>query len=244
MPGASILLEVCVDSPVGFHAAIAGGADRIELCSSLAVGGLTPSPGFMAFAGKASRPSRAMIRPRVGDYVYSEDEIDVMRRDIDAARAAGLAGVVIGASLPSYHLDEKTITRLAEHASGMELTLNRTVDMSPDPLAAVDLTMALGFRSILTSGGSLKAPDGAEMIAAMVKRAGDRLEILAGSGINPGNVAQLVQKTGIRAVHGSFSAHWPDIDEKLVRFGYIAPDARETDLATVKQMRAALSGLD
>ena len=93
----------------GFNAAIAGGADRIELCSSLAVGGLTPSPGFMALAAKTSQPSRAMIRPRVGDYVFSEDEIDVMRRDIDAVRAAGLAGVVIGASLASWHLDEKTI---------------------------------------------------------------------------------------------------------------------------------------
>ena len=154
-----VLLEVCVDSPVGLHAAVAGGADRIELCSSLAVGGLTPSPGFIALAAKSPRPSRAMIRPRVGNYVYSEDEIDVMRRDIDAVRAAGLAGVVIGASLASWHHDEKTITRLAKHAEGLELTLNRTVDLSPDPLAAVDMVAALGFRSILTSGGSLKAPD-------------------------------------------------------------------------------------
>ena len=79
-----ILLEVCVDTPAGFNAAVEGGADRIELCSSLSVGGLTPSPGFMAFAAKAARPSRAMIRPRVGSYVFSEEEIDVMRRDIDA----------------------------------------------------------------------------------------------------------------------------------------------------------------
>ena len=109
MPG--ILLEVCVDSVFGFKAAIAGGADRIELCSSLAVGGLTPSPGFIAFAAKSGTPSRVMIRPRVGDYVFSEDEIDVMRRDIDLVRAAGLSGVVIGASLPSWHLDEKAIAK-------------------------------------------------------------------------------------------------------------------------------------
>ncbi len=236
-----VLLEVCVDSPAGLKAAIDGGADRIELCSSLAVGGLTPSPGFIAFAAKTSRPARAMIRPRVGDYIYSEDEIDVMRRDIDAVRAAGLAGVVIGASLPSWHLDEKTITRLAEHAAGLELTLNRTVDMSPDPLAAVDLALSLGFRSILTSGGSLKAPDGIETIAAMVRRAGERLEILAGSGLNPDNARRLIERTGVRAVHGSFSAPWPAIDEKLVRFGYIAPDARETSLAAVRRMKAVLS---
>jgi copper homeostasis protein len=239
----SVLLEVCVDSPVGLNAAIAGGADRIELCSSLAVGGLTPSPGFMVLAAKSARPARAMIRPRVGDYVYSESEIDVMRGDIDAVRAAGLAGVVIGASLASWHLDEKTIRRLAEHAKGLELTLNRTVDMSPDPLAAVDMVVALGFRSILTSGGSLKAPDGMEMIAAMVRRAGGRVEILAGSGLNPDNVRSMVEKTGVREVHGSFAAPWPDIDEKLVRFGYIAPDARETSEAAIRRAKAALASL-
>src|ERR1700761_2851776 len=121
-----ILLEVCVDDPAGFNAADEGGAARIDLCSSLSVGGLTPNPGFMAFAAKGARPSRAMIRPRVGSYVFSEDEIDMMRRDIDCARAAGLAGVVIGGNLPSGQLDEKTTARLAQHASGLELTLHRS----------------------------------------------------------------------------------------------------------------------
>ncbi|HEY4275875.1 MAG TPA: copper homeostasis protein CutC [Rhizomicrobium sp.] len=240
----SVLLEICVDSPVGLKAAIEGGAARIELCSSLAVGGLTPSPGFMVQAARSGRPARAMIRPRVGDYVFTQDEIDVMRGDIDAARKAGLAGVVIGASLPSWHLDEKTIRILAEHAAGLELTLNRTVDMAPDPLAGVDIAASLGFRSILTSGGSLKAPDGIEMIAAMVKRAAGRVEILAGSGLNPDNVRMMVEKTGVREVHGSFAAAWPDpIDEKLVRFGYIVPDARETSQAQVRRAKDALAGL-
>src|SRR5580704_506333 len=126
---AHIFLGVFVGSPAGFNAAVEGGADRIELCSSLSVGGLTPSRGFMAFAAKGTRPSRAMIRPRVGSYVFSEDEIDVMRRDIDAAREAGLAGVVIGANLASGQLDEKTTARLAQHASGLELTLHRSVDL-------------------------------------------------------------------------------------------------------------------
>lgn len=238
-----ILLEVCVDDPAGFHAAIEGGADRIELCSSLSVGGLTPSPGFMAFAAKAARPSRAMIRPRVGSYVFSEAEIDVMRRDIDAARAAGLAGVVIGANLASGQLDEKTIARLAHHASGLELTLHRSVDLMPRPLEAVDIAIGLGFRTILTSGGALKAPDGMETIAAMVARAGDRLEILGGSGLDPANVVSFVQRTGVKAVHGSFSAPWPEIDQKLVRFGFIGNEARQTSRAAIAQVRAAIDSL-
>lgn len=238
-----ILLEVCVDSPAGFNAALEGGADRIELCSSLSVGGLTPSPGFMAFAAKAPKPSRAMIRPRVGSYVFSEDEIDLMRRDIDAARAAGLAGVVIGGNLASGALDEKTTARLAKHAAGLEMTLHRSVDLMPHPLEAVDIAIGLGFRTILTSGGELKAPDGAETVAAMVARAGDRLEILGGSGLNPGNVASFIKATGVRAVHGSFSTPWPQIDQKLVRFGFIGNDARETSAATVRQVRAAIDAL-
>ncbi len=238
-----ILLEVCVDSPAGFNAAVEGGADRIELCSSLSVGGLTPSPGFMVFAAKGARPSRAMIRPRVGSYVFSEDEIDVMRRDIDAAREAGLAGVVIGANLASGALDEKATARLAQQAAGLELTLHRSVDLIPRPLEAVDIAIALGFRTILTSGGQLKAPDGAETVAAMVARAGDRLEILGGSGLNPGNVAAFIQKTGVKAVHGSFSAPWPGIDPNLVRFGFIGNDARETSRATVRRVREAIDSL-
>jgi copper homeostasis protein len=228
---------------VGLHAAVAGGADRIELCSSLAVGGLTPSPGFIALAAKSPRPSRAMIRPRVGDYVYSEDEIDVMRRDIDAAREAGLAGVVIGANLKSGQLDEKTTARLAQHAVGLELTLHRSVDLMPRPLEAVDIAIALGFRTILTSGGQLKAPDGVETVAAMVARAGDHLEILGGSGLNPGNVVGFIQKTGVKAVHGSFSAPWPEIDPNLVRFGFIGNDARETSRDTVRRVREAIDSL-
>jgi len=238
-----ILLEVCVDSAAGFNAAVEGGADRIELCSSLSVGGLTPSPGFMAFAARGARPSRAMIRPRVGSYVFSEDEIDVMRRDIDAAREAGLAGVVIGANLASGALDEKATARLARHAVGLELTLHRSVDLMPKPLEAVDIAIALGFRTILTSGGQLKALDGAETVAAMVARAGDRLEILGGSGLNPGNVVAFIRKTGVKAVHGSFSAPWPEIDPNLVRFGFIGNDARETSRDTVRHVREAIDSL-
>ncbi|RVJ14613.1 copper homeostasis protein CutC, partial [Sinorhizobium medicae] len=114
-----ILLEVCVDDPDGLEAAVAGGADRVELCSALCAGGLTPSPGLMSAAGMPPVPVYAMIRPRAGDFVYDAADLEVMRRDIDAARAAGLAGVVLGASRADGRLDARMLTKLAGHAAGM-----------------------------------------------------------------------------------------------------------------------------
>jgi copper homeostasis protein len=244
MPLAAILLEVSVDNPAGFKAAVAGGADRIELCSSLSLGGLTPSPGLMALAASSSCPSRAMIRPRAGGFTYSEDEIDVMRRDIDAVRAAGLAGVVIGANLPSGLLDEPVLARLTQHAAGLEVALHRSIDLTPEPLAAVELARELGIHTILTSGGCTNALDGAETIVALTRHAGGHLEILAGAGLNPDNVARFIEMTGVRAVHSSCSMPWRDPDPCAVRFGFIAADARQTDLATVQRMKRVLSQLN
>jgi copper homeostasis protein len=243
MPFAGVLLEVSVDSPAGFKAAVSGGADRIELCSSLSLGGLTPSPGLMSLAAGSPCPSRAMIRPRVGGFTYSEDEIDVMRRDIDAVRAAGLAGVVIGANLPSGRLDEEVLARLTQHASGLEIALHRSIDLTPEPLLAVDLARQLGIHTILTSGGRASAIDGAETIATLTRRAGADLEILAGSGLKPDNVARFVEMTGVRAIHGSCSAPWQDPEPRALRFGFITAEARETDLATVRHMKRVLSQL-
>jgi len=175
------------------------------------------------------------------DIEYFE-EIAEQRHLGRAAERLGLSQPALSKSL--RRLEEAMQVKLFDrNAKGLELTLNRTVDMSPDPVAAVDMVAALGFRSILTSGGSLKAPDGIETIAAMVQRAAGRVQILAGSGLNPGNVRMMVEKTGVREVHGSFAAPWPGIDEKLVRFGYIAPDARETSEAAVRQAKAALAAL-
>jgi copper homeostasis protein len=243
MPFAAVLLEVSVDSPAGVNAAVAGGADRIELCSALYLGGLTPSPGLMAFAASSPCASRAMIRPRAGGFTYSEDEIDVMRRDIDAVRAVGLAGVVIGANLASGRLDEEVLARLTQHATGLEIALHRSIDLTPEPLVAVDLARELGIRTVLTAGGCASALDGAETIASLTRRAGDDLEILAGSGLNPDNVARFIEMTGVRAIHSSCSTPWQDPEPRALRFGFIGAHARATDLATVKRMKRVLSQL-
>ncbi len=201
-----VILEVCVDTPAGLAAAIAGGADRIELCSALALQGLTPAPGLMAIAAEAAIPIYPMIRPRHGDFVYGPHDVDAIFRDIDATRDAGLAGVVIGANLPSGELDVETLAMLVAHAEGLGVTLHRAFDLTPDPFAALETAIDLGFEHILTSGCALNAMAGSSMIAALVGQAAGRIAILAGGGVNPSNVAELVARTAVREVHGSCSA--------------------------------------
>jgi len=237
----SILLEVCVDSPKGLLAAVAGGADRIELCAALAIGGLTPSPGLMALAARQPCPSRAMIRPRVGSFVYELREVDVMLGDIDAVRTAGLAGVVIGANHPNGELDMSVLRRLAGQAAGLEIALHRAIDLTPDPLAALDLAIELGCHTVLTSGGKLTAAEGAEMIAALQVRAAGRIEILAGSGVRANNVAALIAATGVTAVHGSCGAPVIDPEPRAAEFGFALSGARDTDQSEVARLKAAIT---
>ena len=140
-----MLLEVCVEDIAGLKAAVAGGGDRVELGSALPLGGLTPSAGLMAVAAKMPVPAYAIIRPRAGNFVYSADELDIMKRDIDAARSAGLPGVVLGASQPDGRLDVDTLTILAAHAQGLGKTLHRAFDLVPDVKEAVEVAVSLVF---------------------------------------------------------------------------------------------------
>lgn len=245
MTTARILLEVCVDTPAGLAAAIAGGADRIELCAALALQGLTPAPGLMAIAAQAPIPIYPMIRPRNGDFCYDAGDLDAMRRDIDAVRAYGLAGVVIGANLPDGQLDLPALEQLVAHSQGLGMSLHRSFDLVPDQAAALEVAIALGFERILTSGGALTAEAGAEAIAALVEQAAGRIAILAGAGVRPGNVADLVRRTGVREVHGSFGGPVPGAnpDSKLGRMGFVPPQLRDTDAAAVAQAVRILRAL-
>ncbi|ATC32583.1 copper homeostasis protein CutC [Caulobacter vibrioides] len=230
-----ILLEVCVDTPAGLAAAIAGGADRIELCAALALQGLTPAPGLMAQAASAPIPIYPMIRPRNGDFCYDEGDVDAIKRDIDAVRAHGLAGVVIGANRPDGALDLPVLEALVAHAQGMGMSLHRSFDLVPDQAEALEIAVQLGFERVLTSGGALTAQAGAEQIAALVEQAAGRIGILAGAGVKPGNVAELVRRTGVREVHGSFSGPIPGAEpsSKLGAMGFVPPELRDTDQAAV-----------
>lgn len=144
----SPVLEVCVDDPEGLSAALEGGAERIELCGALALGGLTPSPGLMAIAARASVPVFAMIRPRAGGFVYTEAEIEVALADIAAVRRAGLAGIVLGVTLPDGRLDRAAISRLRDAADGLPMVLHRAIDVTPD----IEEALERGFFSRTTGG--------------------------------------------------------------------------------------------
>jgi copper homeostasis protein len=233
-----VILEVCVDTPAGLAAAIEGGADRIELCSALALQGLTPAPGLIALAAEARIPIYPMIRPRNGDFVYDAGDLDAIFRDIDAVREAGLAGVVIGANRPTGDLDVDALAMLVAHAEGLGVTLHRAFDLTPDPMAALETAIDLGFERILTSGCALNAMAGAETIAALVERAAGRIAILAGGGVNPSNVAELVARTGVREVHGSCSGPMnyglgQGHEDRAYKLGFVQDGLRDTDQETV-----------
>lgn len=240
-----VLLEVCVDTPAGLAAAIAGGADRIELCAALALQGLTPLPGLMALAAKAPIPVYALIRPRNGDFSFDARELDAMRHDIDAVRAHGLAGVSIGANRPDGELDPDVLEKLVEHSQGLGMTLHRSFDFVADQAAALEIAIALGFERVLTSGGALTAQAGAEQLAALVSQADGRIRILAGAGVRASNVADLVRRTGVREVHGSFGGSIPGADpaSKLGAMGFVPPELRDTDQQAVAEVARILRDL-
>ncbi len=230
------LLEVCIDSPVGLQAAVAGGADRIELCSALALSGLTPSPGLMALAARQALPVYAMIRPRPGDFVYGALELDAMRRDIDAARTAGLAGVVLGANLASGALDGAMLATLIDHAAGLGATLHRAFDLTPDLGEALEIAISLGFERVLTSGGERTAVEGAARIGDLVAQAKGRIGIMAGSGLNGGSASEIVRLTGVGEVHASCSRLVSaEKTAKAAEFGFL-DGLRYTDQSAVEAL--------
>lgn len=241
MSGATrIVLEVCVDDVVGLDAALAGGADRVELCSCLELGGLTPAAGLMAAAARLPIPAFAMIRPRAGGFTFGPREVEAMVRDIDAARAAGLAGVVLGAERGGQ-LDAPVLERLLREAAGLGTTLHRAIDLCVDRLQAIDVAVQLGFERVLSSGGARTAPEGLDSLQAMSERAAGRLSVMPGSGIHPGNVRAVLEATGAWEVHASCSLVSTS-DAPLVALGFAGATGRYTDAGRVEELSRMIRG--
>lgn len=233
----SVALEIVVDDAEGLGMAAAAGVDRIELCGALALGALTPSAGLMALAADCGVPVIAMIRPRPGDFLYSADELNVMAADIRAARAAGLAGVAFGVTLPDGRLDRAAMARLADAAAGMETVVHRAFDVTPDPLEALDTVLNLGLRRIMTAGHAADAGAGAAGLRALVQAAAGRCQIIAGGGVTAANAAALIA-TGVDALHASCSATRP-VAGPLGALR-IAPERMATDPAMIAALQAAM----
>jgi copper homeostasis protein len=241
-------LEVCVDTHEGLEIAAARGADRIELCTCLSAGGLTPSLGMMEIAARLACPTRVMIRPRDGDFTYSRGEIDMMLRDIDTVANTGLEGVVLGANHAAGHLDEASLDRLVGHAKrqNLKVTLHRSFDLAPDLVAALGVARDLGIDAVLTSGGEADAPTGTDALAALVaasKAAEKTIEVMAGVGVGARTVRDLVTRTGVEWVHGSCSLPRMVVSQEALRLGYSSPDHRRTDPEEITRMLAILADL-
>ncbi len=196
------ILEICVESAEGAFAAQAGGADRVELCANLLEGGTTPSAGSIQLArSRLHIGLQVMIRPRGGDFCYSDTEFEVMRLDIDIARKAGANGVVLGILKEDGSVDEARTSALVEFARPMNVTFHRAFDMAKDPFEAMEILAAIGVDRILTSGQESSVLEGLDLITDLVRTAGNRIVIMPGGGIHERNVGRIAEQSGARELH-------------------------------------------
>lgn len=212
-----VLLEVCANGINSALVAQEAGAYRVELCDNLLEGGTTPSYGQITLAReKLSIKLYPIIRPRGGNFVYSDLEFEVMKADIINCKALGCDGVVFGMLTPSGDVDIERCKVLLELAHPMPATFHRAIDECTDLPAALEVLITLGFERVLTSGGAATAVAGTEMLKKLIQMAADRIEVMPGAGVTVENVARLIDDTGAKSVHGSFSADIPfrftDID--------------------------------
>ncbi|MBK7627828.1 MAG: copper homeostasis protein CutC [Bacteroidales bacterium] len=195
-------LEICVDTVESAITAQEAGADRIELCDNLAEGGTTPGPGTIASArNNLTIAIHAIIRPRGGDFLYTDLEYDIMRRDIEYCGELGIDGIVLGILRSNGEIDIERTARLIEFAQPMSATFHRAFDMCPDPVKGLEDVIDTGAARLLTSGQKYKAADGVSLISELVRRAGNRIIIMPGSGINNSNISAIAKSTNAIEFH-------------------------------------------
>jgi copper homeostasis protein len=199
---ARVLLEICSGSIDDAIEAEKGGADRVELCSALFLGGLTPSFGTIQEAKRRLKiPVVVMVRPRGGGFAYSEAEMASMERDTEAAVEAGADGVVFGILQADGRIDVPRCKRIRELIGKRQAVFHRAFDVTPDPFEALEQLVDVGITRILTSGQKDSVPEGVELIRQLIERAGERIEIFPGGGIQSWNVKEIVERTGCGQVH-------------------------------------------
>ena len=210
----SVLVEICACSVDDVMESEKGGAQRVELCSAFPLGGLTPSIGTLIECKRLSNlPVMFMIRPRSGGFAYSEAEFGSMQRDMDVATEHGADGFVFGILHGDGTVDTNRTKQLVNRAQGLPTVFHRAFDVTPNPFEALEAIVDLGISRLLTSGQSRSSLEGAGLIRELIENSGDRIEIMAGGGIRPHNVGDLVRRTGCKMVH--LSAHTSHRDSSI-----------------------------
>ena len=222
-------VEICTPSRLSAVAAKEGGAKRIELCSRLEVGGLTPTDEDIEYCVQTlGLRTHVLVRPRAGNFIYTADEMAEIERTIMRCRQLGAAAVVVGFLTPDGKVDLGLTRRIVQLAAPMEVTFHRAFDEAlQDPIEALQAVMEAGCHRLLTSGQAPTAPQGAAVIKRLVDHASS-LKILAGSGVTPDNVRQLIAATGVTEVHGSCKTALPD-------------GTLQTDAAQVRRLLSVLA---
>ena len=212
------LFEACTANMASVREAVLGGAERIELCTALPLGGLTPSIG-MVKAVREMAPHltiHLLIRPREGDFVYQEDEVAVMERDMEEAQPF-VDGFVCGALLPDGGIDTATMRRLIKKAGEKPVTFHRAFDVCRDPIEGFQQVIDLGCRRLLSSGQQPTAVEGIPLLRQLHSLAAGRIIVMPGSGVNEKNVRQIIQQTGVSEIHGSASSSTGITNRETVR---------------------------
>jgi copper homeostasis protein len=198
----SPLIEICVEGIDGLLAAQAAGADRVELCAALIEGGITPSVGTVRMAlAHATVPFHVIVRPRGGDFLYSEPEFRSMLEDVDQLRGMGVAGVVFGCLTPQGEIDEPRMRELVECAGPLSVTCHRAFDMTRDPAEALEALIRCRVSRVLTSGQRDTGLEGADMLAKLVRQAGERIIVLGCGALENGSIRQVLDRTGLKEMH-------------------------------------------
>ncbi|MEC9476978.1 MAG: copper homeostasis protein CutC [Planctomycetota bacterium] len=197
----SVQIEVCIEDAAFAEITAAAGADRIELCSALDLGGLTPTPASVRKTKSAGVPFNAMVRIRDGDFVLDENDIALMRDEISIHIENGASGIVLGALTEEGKVDAVALQWLVEACQGRPVTFHRAFDHCVDRVTGLEQIIDCGCQRLLTSGGAETAMEGVEEISRIVESSAGRIEVIAGGGIRPGSALQLVEKTELRWLH-------------------------------------------
>lgn len=225
-------MEICIDSLESARNAIEGGATRLEICSALSEGGLTPTPGFLRKIKSFSPvPIYAMIRLRAGNFVYSKEEMDVMLQDLKILKDQGADGFVFGALKSNDEIDVESCEIILSAAEPLPVTFHRAFDEVTDPFESLDTLIDLGFERILTSGQKVTAVEGLELIQKLVEKARDKIIVMPGSGITADNILKIKHVSGAKEFHASAKS-------KMLNF---IPGGNKIELGISKETRTRVT---